>query len=283
MILTFLALGASSGPALAQILNGPAKRSIESYLGASAVQNLLPSPVFYGDFDGDGRDDAVAFVYAEDGDGDSVRLDILMFTGTERDFRFLRKAADVGGENPRNVRIRPGSISFVLTTPDPDQPDATRSKTYAIRTTRVRPQEVVRPSEQARQQEQPPQGERPQERRPQAARPRDVTIDVQETGSLAGGRPGGMLGRRLCSATGKIQFNQGQLVIEYLTEPYILTDVAFGGCQGETCTYRQPQHGRVWVTTRQGAAIIVRGPVQIASANGRMRLVDDVAIFGPCQ
>jgi hypothetical protein len=252
-LLTFAALWFSSGPVSAQILNGPAKRAIERHLGAAVVQTLLPSPVFYGDFDGDGRQDAVAFVYAGNAEGDGVRLDVLMFTGAEDGFRFLRKASSIAGENPRNVRIQPGRVSFVLMTPDPDDPDATRTKPYTIRTTTV------------------------------AARLPAAPSDVQQTGSIARGMAGGMLGKRLCSVNGQIQFNGGQLVVQADGEPYIMTDVVFEGCDGKSCTYRQPQHSRVWVTTRQGAAIVVRGPIKLESDAGRLRLVDGTASYGPCR
>ena len=92
-----------------------------------------------------------------------------------------------------------------------------------------------------------------------------------------------MLGRRLCSVNGQIQFNGGQLVVQEDGEPYIMTDVAFDGCDATSCTYRQPRHGRVWVTTRQGAAVVVRGPVQLESEAGRPRLVDGTATYGPCR
>lgn len=251
-LLTLAALWFSAGPASAQILNGPAKRAIERHLGAGVVQTLLPSPVFYGDFDGDARQDAVAFVYSGAADGDGARLDVLMFTGTEDGFRFLRKTSNIAGENPRNVRIQPGRISFVLMAPDPDDPDATQSKPFSIRTAVT-------------------------------ARLPAAPTDVQQTGSIARGMAGGMLGRRLCSVNGQIQFNGGQLVVQADGDPYIMTDVAFEGCDGKSCTYRQPKHGRVWVTTRQGAAIVVRGPIEIETEAGLLRLVEGTATFGPCR
>ena len=111
-----LLLGLSSAT-LAEVAEGPAKRDIERHLGRKAGR-VVEGPVFYGDFNGDGRRDAVAFIYAETG-GNSTSLDVLLFTGGPEGFRFFRKAEGVFGEGPRNVAIRPGAIDVTLTTLGP--------------------------------------------------------------------------------------------------------------------------------------------------------------------
>lgn len=113
---TALLLGLS-GATLAEVADGPAKRDIERHLGRKAAR-VVEGPVFYGDFNGDGRRDAVAFIYAETG-GNSTSLDVLLFTGGPEGFRFFRKAEGVFGEGPRNVAIRPGAIDVTLTTLGP--------------------------------------------------------------------------------------------------------------------------------------------------------------------
>lgn len=113
---TALLLGLS-GATLAEVADGPAKRDIERHLGRKAAR-VVEGPVFYGDFNGDGRRDAVAFIYAETG-GNSTSLVVLLFTGGPEGFRFFRKAEGVFGEGPRSVAIRPGAIDVTLTTLGP--------------------------------------------------------------------------------------------------------------------------------------------------------------------
>ncbi|KUL93313.1 hypothetical protein DK26_23505 [Bosea sp. WAO] len=115
---TTLLIGAGfAGIARAEVADGPAKRDIERHLGRKAAR-VVEAPVFYGDFNGDGRGDAVAFIYAETG-GNSTSLDVLLFTGGPDGFRFFRRAEGVFGEGPRNVAIRPGAIDVTLTTLGP--------------------------------------------------------------------------------------------------------------------------------------------------------------------
>lgn len=107
------------GAALAGIAEGPAKRDIERHLGRGKTAKVIEAPVFYGDFNGDGRRDAVTCIYAETG-GNAASLDVLLFTGEAEGFRFFRKAAGVFGENPRNVAFRPGAIDVTMTTLGPN-------------------------------------------------------------------------------------------------------------------------------------------------------------------
>ncbi len=107
-----------SGAAFAGVAEGPAKRDIERHLGRNKAAKVVDGPVFYGDFNGDGRRDAVAFIYAETG-GNSLSLDVLLFTGEQDGFRFFRKAEGVFGQEPRNVAIRPGAIDVTTTTLGP--------------------------------------------------------------------------------------------------------------------------------------------------------------------
>jgi hypothetical protein len=130
-----LACVALHGPALAEIAAGPAKRDIERHLGRSKTAKVLEAPVFYGDFNGDGQRDAVAFIYAETG-GSGPSLDVLLFAGDGDGFRFFRKADGVFGENPRNVSVRPGAIDVTMTTLGPNDarccPSQTKNLTIEI-------------------------------------------------------------------------------------------------------------------------------------------------------
>lgn len=103
------------------------------------IREVFSSPVFYGDFSGDGEQDAIAFVYHPSG-GNAANLDVLMFKGEGRGFRFFRKAEGIYGEDPRDVVIRPGAIDVTMTTQGPNDARCcpTLAKGYTIEILRDR-------------------------------------------------------------------------------------------------------------------------------------------------
>jgi len=115
-----LALMAASS-AGAQEIQGPARAEIQRYLaGKGIAANLLAAHVFYGDFTGDGADDALAVIYSHI-EGSASGFDITVATFRNEGGRFVhhRDHADVFGTSPRNVRFSAGRIELTTAMPRP--------------------------------------------------------------------------------------------------------------------------------------------------------------------
>lgn len=106
LILSCIALFAT--PAFACENSGPAAGFVEQHW-LSQMGSGRQTCIFYGDYTGDGADDAVAFFYYEKPDhglyqrpGDGVVVEAALFRRVGGSYRF-DGSADVGGQNPRNV------------------------------------------------------------------------------------------------------------------------------------------------------------------------------------
>lgn len=80
-----------------------------------------PVQVFYGDFTGDGMDDALAWILYPSG-GNSDFLDVALFRYENGQLSYYRSVDNVFGGNPRNVVITPGQITLTTTMHKPDEP-----------------------------------------------------------------------------------------------------------------------------------------------------------------
>lgn len=125
-------------PALAEDAQwqGPGRTAIKSYVSKQGGMTDLPHPiVLYGDYTGDGQDDAIVFIYKPSG-GSAINLDVVLFTGEQGRFQFKKKVPDVFGDRPRDAKFSKGLIELTTTMPKPGDPRCcpTGSKRYRIRT-----------------------------------------------------------------------------------------------------------------------------------------------------
>lgn len=91
--------------------------------------NNLQINHFFGDFNGDGRDDAlVVAYYANRGGGNSSEIEVMLFLGTPSGFKFHKTVKDVYGENPRDAKFSQGQVRVTLTTLGRDDPRCCPSK-----------------------------------------------------------------------------------------------------------------------------------------------------------
>lgn len=120
--------GAQDRAASGKALTGLVKKR----LGRVNLHEVKP---FYGDFTGDGRDDALVFAYYDDrSGGNAINLDVMLFEGRPGGFAFLRKVEDVFGQDPRAAQFSRGRIRITLTTLGPNDPRCcpTLPKQYTI-------------------------------------------------------------------------------------------------------------------------------------------------------
>lgn len=138
-VFAFAAFACPGAPAHAQ--TNPSHPQIDSQLlrivkGEGRRAKVLGKRVFFGDYDGDGQRDALAFVYYDDGEGgNSAYLKVAVFHGEKGGFRFVKIANDVFGQEPRNARFGQGAIEITTTTTGPNDPRCcpTLVKRYVIR------------------------------------------------------------------------------------------------------------------------------------------------------
>lgn len=80
-----------------------------------------PIQIFYGDFTGDGMDDALAWILYPSG-GNSDFLDVALFRYENGQLSYYRSVDNIFGGNPRNVVMTPGQITLTTTMHKPDEP-----------------------------------------------------------------------------------------------------------------------------------------------------------------
>jgi len=115
---------------------GPGRAVIKAYVEKAGGMTDLPFPVaLYGDFTGDGQDDAIVFVYTPSG-GSGMNLDVVLFTGERGSYRFKKLVPNVFGERPRDAKFSMGVIELTTTMPKPGDPHCcpTGSKRWHIKT-----------------------------------------------------------------------------------------------------------------------------------------------------
>lgn len=80
-----------------------------------------PVETFYGDFTGDGLNDALAWILYPSG-GNSDYLNVALFRNEAGVMTYYRSIDNVFGSNPRDVVFEKGSIRLTSTMPKPDDP-----------------------------------------------------------------------------------------------------------------------------------------------------------------
>lgn len=76
---------------------------------------------FFGDFTGDGTDDALAWILYPSG-GNSEFLDVALFRNERDQMTYYRSIDNVFGSDPRNILFEQGRITITTTMPNPGDP-----------------------------------------------------------------------------------------------------------------------------------------------------------------
>lgn len=117
---------------------GVARAGLKEFVREQRGMLELPWPIaFYGDFTGDGQDDAIVFVYRDiEGAAGNFDLKVALFIGEGSTFKFLRYAPNIYGEQPRQPKFSHGVVELTTTMPRPGDPRCcpTGSKRYSIET-----------------------------------------------------------------------------------------------------------------------------------------------------
>jgi len=116
---------------------GPGRDELKKFVEKEGGATDMPKPVsFYGDFDGDGQEDAVVFIYSTiEGAAGNFDLKVALFRGDAGKFRFLSYAKNVFGSEPRNAKFEKGKVLIITTMPKQGDPRCcpTGSKRYTIK------------------------------------------------------------------------------------------------------------------------------------------------------
>ncbi|WP_274630827.1 hypothetical protein [Arvimicrobium flavum] len=116
--------------------DGPGRAALKAFVAAQKGWLDLPTPIaFYGDFTGDGGEDAVVFVYSDiAGAAGNFDLKVALFAGADGAYRFLGYASEVYGVEPRDAAFSKGLVEITTTMPQPGDPRCcpTGSQRYAI-------------------------------------------------------------------------------------------------------------------------------------------------------
>jgi hypothetical protein len=100
--------------------------------GASLIE---PVSTFFGDYSGDGREDALLVAYYDMG-GSGAGVGMALFRNRDGRMTHERDVEDVFGMEPRDVRFSPGRIMLTTTMPGPDDPHCcpTQPREWVINT-----------------------------------------------------------------------------------------------------------------------------------------------------
>lgn len=117
LCLAFLGtLGCSSAAGARDVQwQGPARAEIKAFVAKQKGEVDRPI-AFYGDFNGDGQEDAVVFVYTDiEGAAGNFDLKVALFRGEAGRYRFMRYAPDVFGTEPRQAKFANGVVEVTTT------------------------------------------------------------------------------------------------------------------------------------------------------------------------
>ena len=135
---TVVMLGVSA-PALSRDTQWEGSRTdIKAFVAKQKGMLDLPHPIaFYGDFNGDRREDAIVFIYRDiAGAAGNFDLRVALFEGSEGRYRLLRLVPGVYGTEPRQVAFSNGLIEITTTIlrPEDSRCCPTGSMRHKIRT-----------------------------------------------------------------------------------------------------------------------------------------------------
>lgn len=93
--------------------NGPGRAAIKAFVKkrGGLVEDVSFPIAFYGDFNGDGNEDAVVFIYSPiPGAASGVDLKVALFKGQGGKYKFMRYVPNIYGQEPRNVVFSDGKV-----------------------------------------------------------------------------------------------------------------------------------------------------------------------------
>lgn len=104
-------------------LHGPAVPAIEAEIRARDISDVFEANVFYGDFDDNGREDAISFVYYPS-DGNSFMLATWIWRQGENGYTLLRAPStdEIFGIEPRDFAFAQGAVEVTTTVPTANDP-----------------------------------------------------------------------------------------------------------------------------------------------------------------
>ena len=88
---------------------------------AHSTNLIEPVTTFYGDFTGDGADDALVFAYFAMG-GSGAGLNVALFKNEDGHMAHFRDVDDVFGMEPRDAHFETGKITVSTLMPGPNDP-----------------------------------------------------------------------------------------------------------------------------------------------------------------
>lgn len=115
------ALSNCAGPSATTARSAAALPEPVRAYAAARYGEAIDIRVFPGDFTGDGRADAVAFIYYPSGPN-NFSLDVSLFEARDGRLAHRRRVQNVFGTEPRDVVIAPGRITVTTTTLAPGDP-----------------------------------------------------------------------------------------------------------------------------------------------------------------
>ena len=117
--------GTAPGEAAAQTASGApagADETVNAWNREQFTTSLIePVTITYGDFNGDGAADALAWGYFATG-GSSGDTSITLWRNENGRMVFVRSPDDVYGQEPRNIQIARGRITLTTSVPRPHDP-----------------------------------------------------------------------------------------------------------------------------------------------------------------
>lgn len=216
------ALGlAHARPAVAQ--SESQIRDIAAHVQRVAGAGLIEVKTFYGDFMGDRAQDAISFIYHDNGSADV--LTVALFEAINGRMRFVRHVPGIRGFDPRDVAIGRSVITGLTTVRG-----ARTSFRISVREEAGGPDFAPAP--------------------PRAAAPPPYglfTVDGQNADCTD---PAG---------NGAVRIEPGQLSVEWGGDETVFAPVEITNCDAEVCTLRGPR-GLTWSTRwLPGSKMILRG------------------------
>jgi len=231
------AFGTTMLPRVASAQSERQIQDIAAHVQRVAGPGLIEVKTFYGDFMGDRAQDAVSFIYHDDGVADV--LTVALFEAINGRMRFVRHVPGIRGFDPRDVAIGRSVITGITTVRG-----ARTSFRINVREEAVGPDAGPAPL--------------------RAGAPPPYGVFTMDQPGADCGFPAG---------TGAVTIAPGSLSVEWGGDETIFSPVTVTGCDAEVCTLRGPR-GLTWSTRwLPGSRMILRGRLSWNGPTERITLV----------
>jgi hypothetical protein len=198
-------------------------RDIAAHVQRVAGAGLIEVKTFYGDFMGDRAQDAISFIYHDDGHADV--LTVALFEAIDGRMRFVRHVPGIRGLDPRDVAIGRSVITGLTTVRG-----ARTSFRISVREEAGAPDFAPAP--------------------PRASAPPPYGVFTVDGPNADCTFPAG---------NGAVRIAPGSLAVEWGGDETVFSPVQVTSCDAEVCTLRGPR-GLTWSTRwLPGSKMILRG------------------------